>query len=197
MAKIITISHQKGGVGKSTLALNLAYKFGQEVRTALTDTDPQGSTMQLKNIVEGIDIIEYTKISELKKSPYDVVFIDTPPYLMAEIFPIFLESDFVLVPTKAGVPDIIAIRATIELVKAAQSKSNLKSAIVLNMVKPRVSITQQAIDELTQYQIPIIGEIKDRTVYSNTFLTGGVFSSTDILAKEEIDSLSTAILNFL
>jgi CRISPR/Cas system-associated endonuclease Cas1 len=65
------------------------------------------------------------------------------------------------------------------------------------MVKPRVSITQQAIDELTQYQIPIIGEIKDRTVYSNTFLTGGVFSSTDILAKEEIDSLSTAILNFL
>lgn len=197
MAKIITISHQKGGVGKSTLALNLAYKFGQEVRTALTDTDPQGSTMQLKNIVEGIDIIEYTKISELKKSPYDVVFIDTPPYLMAEIFPIFLESDFVLVPTKAGVPDIIAIRATIELVKAAQSKSNLKSAIVLNMVKPRVSITQQAIDELTQYQIPIIGEIKDRTVYCNTFLTGGVFSSTDILAKEEIDSLSTAILNFL
>ena len=52
MSKIITLAHQKGGVGKSTLALNLAYRFSKEVKTALTDTDPQGSTMQLKDIVQ-------------------------------------------------------------------------------------------------------------------------------------------------
>lgn len=43
----VTIAHQKGGVGKSTLALNLAHSFSENVRTALTDTDPQGSIVQL------------------------------------------------------------------------------------------------------------------------------------------------------
>jgi chromosome partitioning protein len=68
MAKIITIAHQKGGVGKSTLALNLAYRFSNEVKTALTDTDPQGSIMQLKDIVEGIDILDYEGAESLKGS---------------------------------------------------------------------------------------------------------------------------------
>ena len=50
MSKIITIAHQKGGVGKSTLALNLAYSFANNVNTLLTDIDPQGSTIQLSGI---------------------------------------------------------------------------------------------------------------------------------------------------
>jgi chromosome partitioning protein len=198
MAKIITIAHQKGGVGKSTLALNLAYRFSKDVRTALTDTDPQGSTMQLQDIVTGIDIINYVSIDNLILEPYDVVFIDTPPYITETILPIFLKSDFVLIPTKAGVPDIMAIRSTIELLKEAQGKKpSLKAAIVLNMVKPRVSITEEAKEQLSQYDLPIIAEIKDRTSYNNTFLSGGVFSGSDKLAQNEIEQLTKEILNLL
>lgn len=195
MAKIITIAHQKGGVGKSTLALNLAYRFSKEVSTALTDTDPQGSTMQLQGIVSGIDIIDYPN---LNNQAYEVIFIDTPPYLTETMLSIFLLSDFVLIPTKAGVTDIMAIHATIALVKQAQKKkSTLKAGIVLNMIKPRVGITEQAKNQLKQYDIPILAEIKDRISYNNTFLTGGVFSGGDILAQEEINSLSQEILNLL
>jgi chromosome partitioning protein len=198
MAKIITIAHQKGGVGKSTLALNLAYRFSKDVHTALTDTDPQGSTMQLQDIVTGIDIIDYVSIDNLISQPYDVVFIDTPPYITETILPIFLKSDFVLIPTKAGVPDIMAIRSTIELLKEAQQKKpSLKAAIVLNMVKPRVSITEEAKEQLSQYDLPIIAEIKDRTSYNNTFLSGGVFSGSDKLAQNEIEQLTKEILNLL
>ncbi|RYX84811.1 ParA family protein [bacterium] len=195
MAKIITIAHQKGGVGKSTLALNLAYRFSKEVSTALTDTDPQGSTMRLQGIVSGIDIIEYPKISN---QSYEVIFIDTPPYLTENMLSIFLQSDFVLIPTKAGVTDIMAIHATIELVKRAQKKkTSLKAGIALNMIKPRVGITEQAKNQLKQYDIPILAEIKDRVSYNNTFLTGGVFSGTDVLAQDEINLLSNEILNLL
>ena len=51
MSRIITIANQKGGVGKSTLALNLAYSYAKNVNTILTDIDPQGSTIQLQGLI--------------------------------------------------------------------------------------------------------------------------------------------------
>lgn len=198
MAKIITVAHQKGGVGKSTLALNLAYRFSKEVKTALTDTDPQGSTMRLKGITDDLAIISYSSIKELRKTEYDVIFIDTPPYLIDAMLPIFVESDFVLIPTKAGVTDIMAIGATVEMVKAAQAEnSNLKAAIVLNMVKPRASITVQAKEQLVEFNLPLLSEVRDRTSYNNTFLSGGVFASSDKLAQQEIEILTNEILSYL
>ena len=198
MAKIITIAHQKGGVGKSTLALNLSYRFSKEVRTALTDTDPQGSTMQLKDIVQGIDILDYTGLENLQTKPYDIIFIDTPPYLTDNMVSVFIASDFVLIPTKAGVPDIMAIRATIELVKEAQiKKPSLKAGIVLNMVKARTKITEEAKLELKEYDLPVLAEIRDRVVFNNTFLSGGISAGNDPQAIEELEQLTKEILHLL
>jgi len=196
MSKIITIAHQKGGVGKSTLALNLAYSFAKNVNTILTDIDPQGSTIQLQGLIPDVTIVPFN--SDIYNQNFDALFIDTPPYLMNEMLPIFLKSDLVIIPTKAGVPDIMAIRSTVELVKEAQkSNKKLKAAIVLNMVKPRASITEQAKEQLKEYDLPIIGEIRDRVAYTNTFLTGGVLTSLDESAKEEVRKLTSEILELL
>lgn len=196
MSKIITIAHQKGGVGKSTLALNLAYSFAKNVNTLLTDIDPQGSTIQLSGIIPDLSIIPFS--NDIYSQNFEALFIDTPPYLMNEILPIFLKSDLVIIPTKAGVPDIMAIRSTVDLVKEAQ-KTNKKliAAIVLNMVKPRASITEQAKEQLKEYGLPIIGEIRDRVAYTNTFLTGGVLTGTDENAKIEVNELTSKILELL
>jgi len=196
MPKIVTIAHQKGGVGKSTLALNLAYSFSKNVNTALVDIDPQGSTIQLNGIVPDLNIIPFN--DNIYNHNFDLLFIDTPPYLMNQMLPIFLKSDLVIVPTKAGVPDIMAIRSTIELVGQAQKiNRKLKAALVLNMVKPRAIITEQAKEQLKEYNLPIIGEIRDRVSYTNTFLTGGVLTGTDENAKGEIQELTNKILELL
>lgn len=196
MPTIITIAHQKGGVGKSTLALNLAYSFSKNVRTALTDTDPQGSIIQLQDLVNGIDILPYN--AETFNQDYNVIFVDTPPYIMETMKPIFEQSDLIIIPTKAGVPDIMAIRTTVELVKEVQkTNKRLKACIVLNMVKPRANITDQAREQLKKYNLPIVTEIKDRVSYTNTFLTGGVQSGGDDIAKKEIEALTIEILELL
>ena len=198
MSKIITIAHQKGGVGKSTLALNLSYRFSNDVKTALTDVDPQGTIMNLQSIVDDFDIINFETMKKLRDSEYDVVFIDSPPYIIDTIQPIFEESDFVLVPTKIGVPDIMAISTTIELIKKAQKRNkNLKAAIVLNMLKPNVKIKQQAIEQLEKYELPILSSIHDRISYGSSFLNGGVMGTNDSQAKNEIEKLSNEILNML
>lgn len=198
MTKIVTIAHQKGGVGKSTLALNLTYLFSKEVYVALTDVDPQGTIMNLKSLIEDFDIIDFKGVKLLKKSKYDVVFVDSPPYIINTIQPIFEDSDFILVPTKVGVPDIMAISTTIELIKSAQEKNkNLKAGIVLNMLKPNIKIKDQAIEQLEKYGLPILSPIYDRISYGSSFLNGGIMSSNDQQAKNEIKKLSNEILNLM
>jgi chromosome partitioning protein len=137
---------------------------------------------------------------EAKKNnkKYDVILVDTPPYLSEKIPTIFSEADFVLIPTKAGVPDVMAIDATIKLFKEAQKNNNkLLGGIILNMVKPRTSLTFFAKEQLYAYNIPILGQIGDRVAFNNTFLSGGIFTSEDSQAKQEIELLATEILNVL
>lgn len=56
MAKIITIAHHKGGVGKSTLAINLALCFQDQLSVAVVDTDLQGSLYHIREDFPGLAI---------------------------------------------------------------------------------------------------------------------------------------------
>jgi len=93
MAKIITLAHQKGGVGKSTLALNLALCFKDQLRVALIDSDLQGSIYHLKDDFPELDILTPEKISEIPKLDYDLIIVDTPPYLSNRLNELFSYSD--------------------------------------------------------------------------------------------------------
>ncbi len=79
MGKIILITHQKGGVGKSTFTFNLAQNISENASVVILDLDLQGSLSQVKKLASGFDIIPYKgKINQIQNLEYDFIFIDTP-----------------------------------------------------------------------------------------------------------------------
>lgn len=199
MAKIITLAHQKGGVGKSTLALNLALCFQDQLRVALIDSDLQGSIYHLKDDFPELDILAPENISEIPNLDYDLIIVDTPPYLSNRLNELFGYSDYVLIPTKAGFFDVMAIKSTLALVKFSQAQNHkLKAGIVLNMLKPRSGITAEVVELLNMLGTPLLNaRIFDRVSLARSSMTSGILKSADQKAIEEVTSLAEEIVDLI
>lgn len=198
--KIITIAHQKGGVGKTTLALNLAVCFAQGLRVGVLDTDLQGSLSGIKNELDTVTFVPFDgQLDRLTEQPFDMLIIDTPPYLTNQLPDLFDISDFVLIPSKVGFFDVMAIKATIEFLKQAQQqRPELKYGVVLNMIKPRTGLNKSVQEILKDYGATLLTTtVSDRVSYTRSAITSGVFASDDEKAKEEITSLADEILTAL
>jgi chromosome partitioning protein len=196
MAKIITIAHQKGGVGKSTLALNLALCFQNQLSVAIADTDLQGSLYHIKEDFQKLDIISLDKLQDIQQLDHDLIIVDTPPYLSNRLPELFRHSDFILVPTKAGFFDVMAIRSTLALIKEAQRIApDVRAGIVLNMIKPRSGITQDIVSLLESMEVPLLHtKVHDRVSIARSAMTTGILNGSDPKAKQEIMALAEEIV---
>ena len=194
MPKIITLAHQKGGVGKSTLAFNLAHKFKAHVKTAVVDIDPQGTMIQISPMIEGYAVLNKPKnIKDLLGLDYDVIFVDTPPYLSNLLTDLIVYSDLIIVPTKAGIADLMAIRSTINMLK--ESKAENKSLIVFNMVKPNTTITDEIKSMTSEYGIEISKTaVSDLVAFTRSFVNNGLEKSSNRNAQNQLDELTEEIL---
>ena len=195
MAKIILITHQVGGVGKSTLTFNLAQNFSSNSKVAVLDFDLQGSLSQLKEIVTGFDIIPFIEeINSISDLNYDFIFIDTPPYLSNHLSKLIQIADLILVPTKAGILDILAIKSTLKLIEH-EHKSN-STLIVFNMIKPNTTLTQDILISLEEYNVPIAKtHISDLVAFTRSVIMNGV--TNDRNAKFQLDQLTKEVLFLL
>ena len=195
MAKIILITHQKGGVGKSTLTFNLAQNFSSNSKVAILDFDLQGSLSQLKEIATDFDVIPYVEeINSISDLNYDFIFIDTPPYLSNHLSKLIQIADLILVPTKAGILDILAIKSTLKLIEH-EHKSN-STLVVFNMIKPNTTLTQDILISLEEYNVPIAKtHISDLVAFTRSVIMNGV--TNDRNAKFQLDQLTKEVLFLL
>ncbi len=124
MKKIALIA-QKGGVGKTTIAVNLAVAAG--LKTALFDLDPQESAViwadRRKSASPHVEFLTERRLPEALKAAeqgkFDLVIIDTPPAAGPQAFTAAQAADLILIPCRPSLVDLDAIRRTAQLVKSA------------------------------------------------------------------------------
>lgn len=192
MAKVILTTHQKGGVGKSTLTFNLASNLRASANVCIVDMDSQGSLLNIRELAE-VPIFSATELNDVLNSNYDFVFIDTPPYLSDYLSELCEIADVIVIPTKAGILDLLAIKSTIQIVK--DSGNEQKAIIVFNMVKPNTTLTEEIKEQLTDYNIKVSRKmISDLVAFSRSVVLNGVEENAN--AQRQIDNLTKEILTF-
>lgn len=196
MPKIITVANQKGGVGKSTFAINLLHALKSHVNAKLVDVDPQGTSIETAALRKTFDVTPYS--SGLQTLDCDIVIVDTPPYLSVNLDEIFAVSDLVIVPTKSSLADVLSMRRTVGLIRNAQvKKPGLKAAVVYNMVKHGTSLTDEVRQQVEDtFHIPSFKTlIYDRANYTRSIaVDGGVYGLMDGKLEKEFDAFVKEIL---
>ena len=212
MALIITLAHQKGGVGKSTLATNLrGYFAGGGYKVALVDIDPQGSLTKLvktfadqegrepENVIERGSFKSQGELLKLLE-PYDLAVIDTPPYLSKDLVDVFEITNLVLVPCKASPLDLLAINDTLDLIRGTKTRRpDLITAIVLTMTITGTDFTSSIRRELEKTEFPVCKtEIGNRVAYMRSLLRANtVLGDENRKAWEEIANLGKELISLL
>ena len=210
LSKVITISQQKGGTGKTTLAVHLAMAFVKyhNFKVAVIDTDPQGSLGRWFMIrsEKNIDDQNLTfKTSSLWGAQYesknlkkdnDIIIIDTPPKIESDARPSIEASDLVLIPMTPSHVDFWATEAIIEIAK----KANKKIMIQINRANQRSKLIVKTNDYIKSLNVPAIdGIIGNRQIYASSMGEGktAVEKQKKGLAVDEIKKISDQILNEL
>lgn len=206
MPLLVAITHQKGGVGKSSLAAHLAAYFTREgVTCAIVDADAQGSITTLVNLfgennqygdLKLIPRSNFESFAELKKlDEYQILLIDTPPYLSTNLTEIFEISDYVLIPTKPAVFDMFAIEGTLQMIE--EVNPSLKAGVVINMSNPNSIHNKDIRKHIEDKDVYCFKtEIMKRVEFERCLgFHDSIFKTSDKKAKAEITALGNELID--
>ena len=174
MAHITVVMNPKGGVGKSTLATNLAgYYANQGKRVMLGDVDKQQSAREWLKFrpatvapIKTWDI-EAGKPAKLPKGTTHAV-IDTPAGIGNKLLGTVIKSATrVIVPLQASMLDILATKSFLE--DLANDKAVRESDALVGVVGMRVDSRTRSYDELQRFLeglgLPVLGNIRNTQNY--------------------------------
>ena len=208
---IIGVLNQKGGVGKTTLSLNLAAAYATSgYRVLLVDADPQGSSLRwssarAEDVKPLFPVVGMAKPSISRELPelakdYDVVVIDGAPRVSELGRAAIMASDLILMPVQPSPFDIWATEDTVQLIREAQQfKPNLKAAFAINRKIANTAIGRDVVDAFTEAAFPVLdSQICQRVVYAESAVQGlSVMEAAPTSeAAREIKALAENVMKF-
>lgn len=179
---VIALVGNKGGAGKTTLAVNLSAGLGRLGRIAILDTDPQGSSAQWRSIADDDTlppVITATDnlVGQVRSlgQAYDYLVVDCPPSVQSpQTLAILQVSDVALIPVQPSPFDLWASVHIEQAVTAARSNNpDLRALLVINQFEPRTMLSQLIRDTLAEINVPVAATaIRRRAVFRASALEG-------------------------
>ena len=187
---IISVQNQKGGVGKTTIAVHISHALAlRGGRILLVDADPQGSARDwaaarnsdLPFSVVGLDRPTIHRDLPAIAKSYSHVVIDGPPRVSDLARSAIMASNIVLIPVQPSPYDIWATEKVINLIREASVyKDWLKSVFVVNRKIVNTSIGRDVAEALSGYQIPVLkSAICQRVAFAESATIGCTVLETE------------------
>jgi len=204
----IGITNLKGGVGKTTIAVNLAVCFAHSgYKVCLVDTDTNQNSMAWygarDEALPEITVVGVTDHNALSRTvanlhrQHDIIIIDGTPSLSQMSSKIIIASDLLLIPTRPQAHDYRAMRDFMaHLSNLRTFAEDVVAVFVINEFDERYRLHNTVKKSLAEYELPIMEtHLKSRTVYGESNMNGtGVFEEHDTKAKDEMIALTNEVV---
>lgn len=195
--KTVAVISQKGGSGKTTLALHLAVassRAGQN--TAVIDLDPQASATKWSDRrKEELPVVLSVHASRLphemkrvQEAGCQILFLDTAPHSDSAALEAAKAAELVLIPCRPAILDIEAIANTLGLVKTTQTAI----FVVMNAIAPQGHDGDEAAEAIAALDVNVCPiRLSNRVAFSRSLITGQVAQEFEPQGKaaQEIEQL--------
>ena len=202
MAKIICIANRKGGVGKTTLATNLAVALNNKGKSILVDADEQQSASKWakqRNDIECIGVHSdiLTKLEEID-SKYDYILIDVAGRDSTIFRESLLVANTLIVPTQPSLLDLDVLEYMQDKIATARKiNSDLDAYVLINRASPRSNELPDAIDFIKDFdQFKLLKTVLfERKQFRDAIIESK--SVTEMNASKAKDELNSLIIELL
>jgi chromosome partitioning protein len=210
---IVALLNQKGGVGKTTLALHLAGVWAAKgERVLVVDADPQGSALdwseqrgreglaRLFGVVGLARDMLHRELPEVARG-YDRVVIDGPPRVAGIARSALLAADLVLIPATPSPFDGWASAEMLRLLGEARVfRPDLPARLLLNRVSARTVIARETAADLADHDPPALSaRVGQRIAFADTARSGRLVHEVPAgaIAASEVAAVAAEIEGLL